>query len=230
MGLNPDTFGEFILICLFINFAVILLGLAISAFAPNADAAAAMGPPFLIIGILFGGFYVKIDTLPIVLNWIPYISVFQWGFRGLCVNEFAGETFSCDTSPDQCMTKGEEVLRALDFDGHTVNYAMFGLGMLMLCYLAGLYILLVLNEAKFLKLGHVGSSCQVLTGTMSSSEKNTQVLEMEMSQVEFDAEAKPTTYQLLYREEEDSLRREMEVAGPSSALEQPSEPVAASQP
>lgn len=157
VGLNPDTFGFYILISLFINFVIILLGLAISAFAPNADAAAAMGPPFLIIGILFGGFYISIDSLPIVLNWIPYISVFQWGFRGLCVNEFKGMTFECDSlDPNECMTTGEEVLEGLDFADHTLSYAMFGLGMLGLCYLAGLYIILVLNQPKFLRLGHIG--------------------------------------------------------------------------
>lgn len=192
VGLNPDTFGYYILISLFINLTIIVLGLAISAFAPNADAAAALGPPFLIIGVLFGGFYVKVDTLPIVLNWIPFISLFQWGFRGLCINEFAGETFSCDISPDQCTLTGEEVLRSLDFHNHTIEYAMFGLGMLLLCYLCGLYVLLLINEQRFLRLGHVGARYQAKSTPEEVGEKALQLT---------DLEGRAGTYQLLYSAE-----------------------------
>jgi hypothetical protein len=35
----------------------------------------------MVIGILFGGFYINIDSLPIVANWIPYFSIFRWTFQ-----------------------------------------------------------------------------------------------------------------------------------------------------
>jgi hypothetical protein len=45
------------------------------------EAANAVGPPFMIIGILFAGFYIKISSLPIVANWVPYFSLFRWTFE-----------------------------------------------------------------------------------------------------------------------------------------------------
>lgn len=46
-----------------------------------SEAANAIGPPFMIIGILFAGFYIKIGSLPIVANWVPYFSLFRWTFE-----------------------------------------------------------------------------------------------------------------------------------------------------
>ena len=37
----------------------------------------------MIIGILFAGFYIKIGSLPIVADWVPYFSLFRWGFEVL---------------------------------------------------------------------------------------------------------------------------------------------------
>lgn len=68
VGLNPKTFGQFILICMFEVLCAISLGLAVSAAVPTVEAANAIGPPFMIIGILFGGFYIDINSLPIVAN------------------------------------------------------------------------------------------------------------------------------------------------------------------
>jgi hypothetical protein len=95
------------------------LGFAISSVAPNGETANALGVPILIIFILFGnyfmlissiikssitiiitiiiiltiiigGFYIAVDQLPIVANWIPYICIFRWGYEALMINEFKG--------------------------------------------------------------------------------------------------------------------------------------------
>ena len=39
----------------------------------------------VIIGILFGGFYISVDSLPIVANWVPYFSMMKWSFESLMV-------------------------------------------------------------------------------------------------------------------------------------------------
>ncbi len=136
---------------------IIALGMVVSALAPNVDAANALSAPFLIIGILFGGFYIKIDSLPIILNWIPYISAFRWSFQALCINEFKGQSFSCNLTPtSQCLYTGEDVLATMDFDGHTTSYPVFGLGMLWIAYLVWLYLLLEFNRYSFLPLGYTG--------------------------------------------------------------------------
>jgi ABC-type multidrug transport system ATPase subunit len=118
VGLNPHTFGYFILICCMNAMVIIALGLVVSALAPNVDAANALSAPFMIIGILFGGFYIKISSLPPVLNLVPYVSAFKWAFQALSINEFKGQTFSCDLVPStQCLLTGEQVLETLHFQG-----------------------------------------------------------------------------------------------------------------
>ena len=168
--MNADTFGYFILILMMTNFVAIILGLIISACAPTVEAANALGPPFIIIGILFGGFYISVDSLPIILNWIPYISLFQWAFRALATNEFKGLKFECDSvDPTQCIATGDEALAALDYSGHTTSYAIFGLGMLMLVYIAALYLILAFSTYKYCPLGHVGSAYKAKANSATSS-------------------------------------------------------------
>jgi hypothetical protein len=158
VGLNPKTFGYFILICMLSSCTIIALGLCISAMAPSVEAANAMTAPFLIVGILFGGFYIRVSSLPIVLNWIPYVSAFRWAFEALCVNEFKGETFNCNLVPStQCLTTGEQVLATLDFDDHKTDHGVFGLGMLWIAYLVWLYLLLELKRARYTPLGYIGA-------------------------------------------------------------------------
>jgi len=43
-----------------------------------------------------GGFYIAVDQLPIVANWIPYLSIFKWGYEALMINEFKGNADSDD--------------------------------------------------------------------------------------------------------------------------------------
>jgi hypothetical protein len=147
-----------------------------SAVAPNVEAASAIGTPLIIIAILFGGFYITIDSLPIVANWIPvrsqipdkvlkcnnvlfiqYMSFLRWGFQALCINEFSGLRFQCSGYASGCFSTGEQVLQYLGFDGHTTNYPVFGLGMLLIAFLIITYILVDRGQMSYLSLGHTGA-------------------------------------------------------------------------
>lgn len=120
-------------------------------------------PPFfcvtVIIGVLFGGFYISVKSLPIVSDWIPYISVVRWTFQALCINEFRGLTFTCydAASPQSCIHTGEQELSYLDFGDHSTAYAVFGMGMLLLAFLAMSYVRLLNSKMTYLPLGHTGS-------------------------------------------------------------------------
>ena len=59
VGLNKHTFGYYLLIVLLEVITAIALGLAVSAFAPNTDAANGMAIPCMIIPLIFAGFYSK---------------------------------------------------------------------------------------------------------------------------------------------------------------------------
>jgi hypothetical protein len=164
--MNAKTYGQFIAICMFTNSVGVALGLAISSFAPSIEVANAIGPVFIIVGILFGGFYIQVSSLPVVLDWFPYMSLFRWSFQALTINEFAGETFSCSSSnTNNCLLTGEDVLQTLSYSGHTVRYPLFGLGMILIAFLAGLYIFLLLNQIRYTPLGHVGSTFKIKATT-----------------------------------------------------------------
>jgi len=161
VGLNPsgDRVGIFILILIFLGFAAVSLGLGVSAFTKSIEAANALGTPLLIIGILFGGFYIDIGSLPIVANWVPYFSILRWAFEALIINEFKGLKFTCEDIAviTACITTGDEEIKALAFEGHTVNYPVFGLAMCILGFLACALFFLHNSKLTFLPLGFHGA-------------------------------------------------------------------------
>jgi len=135
------------------------LGLWISAMTPNAEAAMALAPAMVIIALVFGGLYINLNSIPIVANWIPYVSLIRWGFEALCIIEFTGETFSCGGSTTgYCITTGEQVLNGLSFGGKSASYAVFGLGMLLLAFVSLAYFFLHISKSTFLPLGFVGAN------------------------------------------------------------------------
>jgi len=157
VGLNPDRFGEFLLILMFQVVTAISLGLAISAFCPTPEAAMTLGVPMVIIPLIFGGFYINIKTLPIVANWLPYVSFLKWAFEAFCINEFSGETYPCPVGQQGCLSTGSEILSTLSFQGETVGDAVFGLGMLLIGFLVSAVVILDLSRLTYMRLGHIGS-------------------------------------------------------------------------
>lgn len=114
--------------------------------------------------VLFGGFYINIAALPIVANWLPYLSFLRWTFEAMVINEFNGLEFSCaDAGIGRCVATGEDVLELLSFGGHTPQHAIFGNSMILIGLLALLLISLELNRMKFLPLGFTGRHYKVLT-------------------------------------------------------------------
>jgi hypothetical protein len=159
IGLQQERFGFFILITMLTNCASIMLGLCVSAVTSDVDYASAVGVPLVILSILFGGFYISVDSLPIVANWVPYITTFRWAYQALCINEFKGLRFGCDApSAEQCILTGEEVLATLDFAGHSTAYPCFGLGMVLLGLLSIAFINLELSTITYTPLGYTGSA------------------------------------------------------------------------
>lgn len=100
VGLNPHRFGFNILILVFEVLTATSLGLWISSAMPSIEAANVLGPPAVIIALLFAGYYskhfsnflfnsffslltflVNVNSIPIVANWIPYLSFIKWAFE-----------------------------------------------------------------------------------------------------------------------------------------------------
>ena len=106
-NLNPDRFGQFLAITFFTIVSGLGFGMFISACSSSSEMANAIGIPCVVIFLLFAGFYIIVDSIPIVANLIPYISFMRWGFQMLIVNEFKGESFECVSgSEDGCVFTG----------------------------------------------------------------------------------------------------------------------------
>lgn len=58
----------------------------IASAAPNEKVATASAPIAVVLMILFGGFYINVDSLPDALSWIQYLSIMRWAFMGFTVH------------------------------------------------------------------------------------------------------------------------------------------------
>ena len=62
----------------------------VASIAPTPQTAMALGPLCTVVFMLFGGFYVNLNTIPVWIRWFSNCSPIKWGFIGLAVNEFEG--------------------------------------------------------------------------------------------------------------------------------------------
>ena len=102
------------------------LGMLISALIKNVEMAPRVAPAFVILFLMFSGFFLNDESVPVYMVWLKHISFIKYTFQGLCVNEFRGATFEegCAAEPDggngtaaanYCAT-GDDVLEQLSFD------------------------------------------------------------------------------------------------------------------
>jgi len=125
------------------SFCASAMGLAISSVAPSTEAALAMGPGIMVLFIVFGGYYVNVETVPLCFRWINKCSLIREGFQCLCCNEFSGLKFTPGPT-------GEKALENLGFDAENgYRQGLNGLGnTLGYLWLLTLY-LLENNEPTF---------------------------------------------------------------------------------
>ena len=154
-GLNPSAAAYFIFCCVIIMEALAAqgLGIAISAACKNEKVALAVAPAVTIILMLFGGFYVNSDSIPVWLFWIRYLSYLYYAFMGLVINDFEGRTgWTCSNNSTGCITTGDEIVDRLGFGSNELWQAFLGLGALIVFYNALGYLFLRITKPKYLPL------------------------------------------------------------------------------
>ena len=155
-GLNPlaERFFIFLAIVILDTISALALGLFVSALAPTTSIANAIGPPILLVFIIFGGFYINTKSLPYGSVWVINLSPMHWTFQALAINEFTGETFTCPVNVlgVHCEQTGEEVLARLGFAETKITTCVLGLCMLIIGFLLLGYAALILNVDSFLQL------------------------------------------------------------------------------
>ena len=70
--------------------------------APNIDAAVGGLATYMTTVIIFCGFYIREDDLPVYLGWYSKISFIKYSFGSTLINEFE----SCDEARDLLIPSG----------------------------------------------------------------------------------------------------------------------------
>ncbi|XP_076458336.1 protein white-like [Babylonia areolata] len=103
-------------------------GLVISTIAGDVNIALAVAPPILVPFMMFGGFFLNNDSVPVYFLWLKYLSWFNYASEYMMVNQWQDITnITCSASASECMyNSGEDVLRYLSFSADN-NWLNLGL-------------------------------------------------------------------------------------------------------
>jgi hypothetical protein len=139
--------------------------------------------------MIFSGFFINTDSIPVYLDWIKYLSPMKYAFEAYCLNEFTGLQLIC--YPDEFVTSptcppekpkcfcpiasGEEVLRQLGFDK---GFTILDNVLCMIALFVGFHVLafsalrrvFVLSEQKRTKLQPLTNSPPSLVSNGGSAE------------------------------------------------------------
>ncbi|XP_069675333.1 ATP-binding cassette sub-family G member 4-like isoform X2 [Periplaneta americana] len=91
-----SRFAMFLGACLLISFVAQSVGLVVGA-AMNVQNGVFLAPVMSVPFLLFSGFFVSFDAIPIYLRWITYLSYIRYGFEGtaLATYSFGREKLKC---------------------------------------------------------------------------------------------------------------------------------------
>lgn len=90
---NFSSFVIFIVIIFLTSFLAESLAIAISVLAGDAQTAAAIIPVFVILAMLFGGFFIGSDEIGSWISWAKYVSFVFYAFNALGHNEVDREGY-----------------------------------------------------------------------------------------------------------------------------------------
>ena len=91
----------------------IAMGMLISAMITNVDAAPKVAPAVVVLFLMFSGYFLNDESIPVWLSWLKYLSFIRYAFQALVVNEFRGATFDCDAAT----ATADALVRRLERDG-----------------------------------------------------------------------------------------------------------------
>lgn len=87
------------------------LGYFISALTGDLGLANAFSGLIIMPLVLLGGFYLQDHPIPGYLVWIKQISMFNWGYKLMVINQFSGKVFECPSAPAPCMFPDGDTVR-----------------------------------------------------------------------------------------------------------------------
>ncbi|KAJ8721689.1 hypothetical protein PYW07_002464 [Mythimna separata] len=133
-------FAMFLSSCLLISFVAQSVGLVVGA-AMNVQNGVFLAPVMSVPFLLFSGFFVSFNAIPVYLRWITYLSYIRYGFEGTALATYSFERPKLKCHQTYCHFKNPETtLEELD-----MLHADFTLDIAALCL-----IFLVLRISAFL--------------------------------------------------------------------------------
>lgn len=120
-----------------------------SALAETINVAQALNALTAIVFVLFSGFTVQPDVIPVYWIWVYWVNLFGWALRGLAVNEFASGKYDDPLEGNPDLTEGEAILIRFGF---TLNDEAFGSAWVWwgILFVLGWAILAILGSTVFL--------------------------------------------------------------------------------
>ena len=94
-----------------ILFVAVALGHFISALTGDFVLANAISAMLLMPFVLLGGFYLQGQGPPAFLIWLKEMSMFNWGFKLMVIDQFSGKTFECPPAPEPCNFPNGDAVR-----------------------------------------------------------------------------------------------------------------------
>eukprot|EP00111_Clytia_hemisphaerica_P021823 TCONS_00064161-protein len=152
-GLRGEAANFFIFcgIVQLITQCALSFGYLVSAISPSVQIATSAGPPLMMPFLLFGGFFIKDESIPDYFIPLKYISWFKYSFEALQINQWDGLTIpGCVNSTIACFPDGEAVLKS---SGYSADNMGLNIGVLFAIvigfrFIALLFVLLRARRAR----------------------------------------------------------------------------------
>lgn len=113
---SPVVWLQVVLVVMLCAQCATSLGLVIATLASSIQVALAISPLILLPFLLFGGFFVNTDSIPVYFRWLSQLSFFKYGFASLSIVVWRDFDIGCDDAAgdEVCRTRtGDAVLRDL---------------------------------------------------------------------------------------------------------------------
>lgn len=149
VGLNDDV-GAFFISCgivILVSNIAASFGYMVSCLARSTTAALALAPPLMIPLLIFGGFFVNTESVPVYFIWLKYLSWFKYATEMLAIDQWTGVTnITCSAPP--CVYNGDQVLNKFSFKKENFMLDLWLLIVLLVSFRILAYVFLVIRTKR----------------------------------------------------------------------------------